>query len=103
MPTEGAAALRGPVGAPEEGHRGKVPKDAIRIRRTLPRRSHGCLSLGAQPSSRRLKKVQMRGGEGGGPPRRTLCTLSGCRRPRQRSRWAFFSRLERLLDQAGEL
>src|SRR2546427_7710953 len=42
---------------------------------------------------RRLKKVQMRGGEGGGPPRRTFCTLSGCRRPRQRSRWAFFSRL----------
>src|SRR5713226_8496941 len=27
----------------------------------------------------------MRGGEGGGTSRRTRCTLSGCRRPRQRS------------------
>src|SRR6266542_1857731 len=35
----------------------------------------------------------MRGGDCGGTPRRTSCTLSGCRRSRQRSRWAFFSSL----------
>src|SRR5713226_5040077 len=50
MPTEGAAALRGPVGAPEEGHRGQVPEDARRIRRALPRRGHGCLWLGTSIS-----------------------------------------------------